>query len=163
MEAASRARSAFSPGRGGWRPLLRVARSRAMAASHTLTIEYGDDVLLSVGLSAEQFAREAKFLLAARLYELGRLTAGQAAGLASSTSVRLPSANDRTMRWSCSTSPPAKESAEQRDWNRNHTRSDYGACAWGSTVSPPSVRIRNSTRRCRGSLTSRPCRGRLLP
>lgn len=53
-----------------------------MGAPHTLTIEYGDDVLLSVGLSAEQFAREAKFLLAARLYELGRLTAGQAAGLA---------------------------------------------------------------------------------
>lgn len=53
-----------------------------MAAPHTLTIEYGDDVLLSVGLSAEQFAREAKFLLAARLYELGRLTAGQAAALA---------------------------------------------------------------------------------
>ncbi|MBK6533096.1 MAG: UPF0175 family protein [Deltaproteobacteria bacterium] len=49
---------------------------------HHLTIEYGDDVLLSVGLSAEQFAQEAKFLLAARLYELGRLTAGQAAGLA---------------------------------------------------------------------------------
>ncbi len=53
-----------------------------MASRHTLTIEYGDDVLLGVGLSAEQFAREAKFLLAAQLYEMGRLTGGQAAHLA---------------------------------------------------------------------------------
>ena len=50
--------------------------------SHTLTIEYGDDVLFSTGLSHEQFSDEAKFLLAAKLYELGRLSSGQAAKLA---------------------------------------------------------------------------------
>jgi len=49
--------------------------------SHTLTIEYGDDVLFSVGLSREEFDEEARFLLAAKLYELGKLTSGQAAQL----------------------------------------------------------------------------------
>ncbi len=46
-----------------------------------LTIEYNDDILFSLGLSVEQFSEEAKFLLAAKLYELGKLTSGQAARL----------------------------------------------------------------------------------
>lgn len=46
---------------------------------HTLTIEYGDELLLGLGLSPSEFSEEAKFLLAAKLYELGRLTSGQAA------------------------------------------------------------------------------------
>lgn len=46
-----------------------------------LTIEYEEDILLGLGLSPEQFTEEAKFLLAAKLYELGRLTSGQAARL----------------------------------------------------------------------------------
>jgi predicted HTH domain antitoxin len=49
---------------------------------HNLTIEYGDDLLLNLSVSPEQFAQEAKFLLAAKLYELGRLSAGQAAAFA---------------------------------------------------------------------------------
>jgi predicted HTH domain antitoxin len=49
--------------------------------SHTLTIEYGDDVLFSVGLSRDEFDEEARLLLAAKLYELGKLTSGQAARL----------------------------------------------------------------------------------
>jgi len=48
----------------------------------TLTIEYGDDVLLALGLSPEQFSEEAKLLVAVKLYELGRLSAGAAARLA---------------------------------------------------------------------------------
>lgn len=48
---------------------------------HTLTIEYGDDVLLSLGMSPTQFSAEARFLLAAKLYEIGKLTSGQAAKL----------------------------------------------------------------------------------
>jgi len=47
--------------------------------SHSLTIEYGDDVLFSLGVSPEEFSEEARFILAAKLYELGRLTSGQAA------------------------------------------------------------------------------------
>jgi len=46
---------------------------------HQATISYGDDVLFSVGMSQVEFNLEARFLLAAKLYELGRLTSGQAA------------------------------------------------------------------------------------
>lgn len=49
--------------------------------ARTLTIEYGDEVLLGMGMSQTEFASEAKFLLAAKLYELGRVTSGQAAKL----------------------------------------------------------------------------------
>ncbi len=42
-----------------------------------LTIEYGDDLLYRLGLSREKFSDEAKFLLAAKLYELGRLSSGK--------------------------------------------------------------------------------------
>jgi hypothetical protein len=49
--------------------------------AHTLAIEYGDNVLFSVGLSREEFDQEARFLLAAKLYEPGKLTSGQAAAL----------------------------------------------------------------------------------
>ena len=48
----------------------------------TLTIECGDDVLLALGLSPEQFVREIPLLTAVKLYELGRLSAGAAAALA---------------------------------------------------------------------------------
>jgi predicted HTH domain antitoxin len=52
-----------------------------LAVTHTLTVEYGDDVLFSLGLSHQEFSDEARFLLSAKLYELGRLTSGQAARL----------------------------------------------------------------------------------
>lgn len=56
-------------------------------ATNTLTIEYGDDLLFRLGISREQFSDEAKFLLAAKLYELGRLTSGEAAQLAGKSRV----------------------------------------------------------------------------
>jgi hypothetical protein len=49
--------------------------------THQLNIEYGDDVLVSAAMPKDEFVAEAKFLLAAKLYELGRLSSGQAAGL----------------------------------------------------------------------------------
>lgn len=48
---------------------------------HRLTIEYGDDVLFSSGLTRDEFDDESRLLLAAKLYELGRLSSGQAAQL----------------------------------------------------------------------------------
>lgn len=48
---------------------------------HRVSIEYGDEILFSTGLSEEEFSAEARFLLAAKLYELGRLSSGQAAKL----------------------------------------------------------------------------------
>ena len=56
--------------------------------SHTLTIEYDDDLLFNLGVSNEQFSAEANFLLAAKLYELGRLSSGQAAQLAGTSRVQ---------------------------------------------------------------------------
>lgn len=50
--------------------------------SNTLTIEYTDDILFSLGLTNREFSKEAKFLLAAKLYELGKLSSGKAAKLA---------------------------------------------------------------------------------
>jgi predicted HTH domain antitoxin len=46
-----------------------------------LSIEYGDDILASVGLSEAEFADTAKFILAAQLHASGKLSAGQAAQL----------------------------------------------------------------------------------
>ena len=50
--------------------------------NRTLTIEYGDEVLLALGVSPEQFNEEAKLLVAVKLCELGRLSTGAAARLA---------------------------------------------------------------------------------
>lgn len=48
-----------------------------------ITIECPDDLLIALGATARQFEQEAKFALAAKLYELGRLSSGSAARLAS--------------------------------------------------------------------------------
>lgn len=52
-----------------------------VGVAHQLSIEYGDEVLLATGMPKAEFDREAKFLLAAKLYELGKLSSGQAARL----------------------------------------------------------------------------------
>lgn len=49
--------------------------------TRVLEIRYDDDGLLQSGLRREEFEREAPILLAAKLYELGRLSSGQAAKL----------------------------------------------------------------------------------
>jgi len=49
--------------------------------TRVVQIPYGDEILFSLGLSPEQFGEEAKLLLASKLYELGKLTSGQAARL----------------------------------------------------------------------------------
>ena len=47
-----------------------------------LSIDYSDGLLAALNLSPEAFEREARIALAMKLYELGRLTSGQAASLA---------------------------------------------------------------------------------
>lgn len=42
-------------------------------------IELPADILLALGQSREQFVKEAKFLLALKLFELGRISSGKAA------------------------------------------------------------------------------------
>lgn len=44
-------------------------------------IDLPESVLLSTGQSQEDFVREAKFLLALKLFELGRMSSGRAADL----------------------------------------------------------------------------------
>jgi hypothetical protein len=48
----------------------------------TLSIEYPDDLDLALDANADRFAAEARVLLAYKLFELGRLTSGQAARFA---------------------------------------------------------------------------------
>ncbi|MGC2237824.1 MAG: UPF0175 family protein [Pyrinomonadaceae bacterium] len=54
---------------------------------NTLTIEYADDLLFTLGVSDKEFTEEAKLLLAAKLYEMGRISSGQAARLAGKSRV----------------------------------------------------------------------------
>lgn len=49
---------------------------------NTLTIEYSDEVLRRTGLPKDEFASEARLLLAAKLYEMGHLSSGDAAQMA---------------------------------------------------------------------------------
>lgn len=51
-------------------------------AQNVLTIEYSDDLLRRVGMAGDEFPDQARFLLAAKLYELGHLSSGEAASMA---------------------------------------------------------------------------------
>lgn len=48
----------------------------------TIEIKYTETIPAILNLSPETFEQEAKFALAVKLYEMGRLTSGQAARLA---------------------------------------------------------------------------------
>jgi predicted HTH domain antitoxin len=48
----------------------------------TIQLDVPDGLLLATGQSAQEFVREAKFLLALKLFEMGRITSGRAAQLA---------------------------------------------------------------------------------
>ena len=48
----------------------------------TISIQYPESMLSALNLSAESFEEEARIALAMKLYEIGRLTSGQAAKLA---------------------------------------------------------------------------------
>ncbi|MEO8197321.1 MAG: UPF0175 family protein [Thermoanaerobaculia bacterium] len=45
----------------------------------SIRLDLPDSVLLATGQSPEEFAREAKYLLALKLFEVGRLSSGRAA------------------------------------------------------------------------------------
>ena len=48
----------------------------------TLKIPYPEDLPEALGETPEEFERELKFLVAAKLYEMGRISSGRAAELA---------------------------------------------------------------------------------
>jgi len=47
-----------------------------------ISIDCPDDLLIALGSTPEQFEREARFAMAAKLFEMGRLSSGKAAQLA---------------------------------------------------------------------------------
>lgn len=50
--------------------------------TRSLTIDYGDEVLLALGMTPDEFSKEARTLIAVKLCEMGRLSTGAAADLA---------------------------------------------------------------------------------
>ena len=58
------------------------ALKRMAGMTRSLTIDYGDEVLLALGMTPDDFAKEAGMLIAVKLYEMGRLSSGAAAELA---------------------------------------------------------------------------------
>ena len=46
-----------------------------------ITIDFPENILIPTGQTREGFLQEAKFLLASKLYELGRLSSGRAAAI----------------------------------------------------------------------------------
>lgn len=50
-----------------------------MTAMHVLNIPYNDDLLVATGQSPAELEQEMRFLLAVKLFELGRLSLGKAA------------------------------------------------------------------------------------
>lgn len=50
--------------------------------SKSLKIDYSENILLALNLTHEEFSKEARVLIAVKLYELGRLSTGAAAEFA---------------------------------------------------------------------------------
>lgn len=55
---------------------------------HVARVPYSDDLLIASGRSAEEFEREIRVLVAAKLFELRRLSIGKAAEIAGMTKLR---------------------------------------------------------------------------
>jgi len=53
-----------------------------------VTITYTDDLLLSLKENRDEFETEAKYLLALKLYELGKISSGKAAKIAGLSRVK---------------------------------------------------------------------------
>jgi len=53
----------------------------------SIHLDLPDSILLAAGQSPEEFAREAKLLLALKLFELGRISSGRAAELCGLTRI----------------------------------------------------------------------------
>ena len=51
--------------------------------TRSFTFAYGDEILVALGLTPDEFRDEVKILIAVKLHEMGRLSTGAAADLAS--------------------------------------------------------------------------------
>lgn len=81
-----------TPGMANARQQLDVAVPRSQSydpvMSHTLTVEYPDRLPDDLNMSRAEFERDARLALAAKLFELGRLSSAQAARIAGLDRVR---------------------------------------------------------------------------
>jgi predicted HTH domain antitoxin len=59
-----------------------ISEAITMSTTKTLQIKYPEDLPESLGESEEEFESEMKLLLAAKLYELGRVSSARAAEMA---------------------------------------------------------------------------------
>jgi len=66
---------------GLWRRPSGTGRAILETVMASFQIDLPDSVLLATGQSAEELIREAKFLLALKLFEVGRISSGRAAEL----------------------------------------------------------------------------------
>ena len=50
--------------------------------TRSVSIDYDDDILRALGMTADEFRQEARIIIAVKLHEMGRLSTGAAAALA---------------------------------------------------------------------------------
>ena len=78
-------------------------------STKNLTIPYPEDLPGALGQLADQFEKELRFLVAAKMYELGRISSGRAADLAGVSS-------DRDWAATTSRSSTARPWSSKRNW-----------------------------------------------
>ena len=59
-----------------------------MAETRTLGIPYSEDLLVALGKPQKELEEELRFLLATKLFELGRISSGKAAEMAGMSKIR---------------------------------------------------------------------------
>ncbi len=59
-----------------------IAQTEGERCMKSISIEFPESLLATLNLNSETFAKEVRIALAVKLFEIGRLTSGQAADLA---------------------------------------------------------------------------------
>lgn len=81
-------------------PEQRCVTQRQVKVMRTLAIEYSETIPAMSNMSTELFEEEARLAMAMKLYEIGRLTSGQAAAVAGVSRVTFLLSCQRFQTWS---------------------------------------------------------------